>query len=258
MEPIISLKNLTYLNVFNNFSISFPKQKFIAISGPNNCGKTTLIRILSGNIFKGNALICNKKNLEEENLDDYFKLVKEIIPEELTFFYNNLEEESLSFLTKENKETYTKLLKAFSLSKIKKTAFKDLDTSTLIKIKLLLLLLEEPKVLLLDDIGLYFTKEEFSKILKTLQAYQKEKKLTIIMTTSNLEETIYLDYLYIITKNTIFLEGKPLEVLEKDNILNKIGLPLPFMIDLSVKLKDYDLVKKIELDMDRMVDELWK
>ena len=30
------------------------------------------------------------------------------------------------------------------------------------------------------------------------------------------------------------------------------------MIDLSVKLKDYELLDDVELDIDRMVDGLWK
>ena len=47
-------------------------------------------------------------------------------------------------------------------------------------------------------------------------------------------------------------------MLEKDNIINKAGLELPFMMDLSVKLRDYDLIKDIELDMEKMVDNLWK
>ena len=48
------------------------------------------------------------------------------------------------------------------------------------------------------------------------------------------------------------------EIIEKDNIMNKAGLNLPFMIDLSVKLRDYELVNCIEQDKDRMVDLLWK
>ena len=33
---------------------------------------------------------------------------------------------------------------------------------------------------------------------------------------------------------------------------------MPFMIDLSIKLKDYDLVDDVILDMEGMVDLLWK
>ena len=82
--------------------------------------------------------------------------------------------------------------------------------------------------------------------------------MTIILTTSSLTETLFSDYLYIINESTIILEGEPLSVLVKDNILNRIGLEVPFMIDLSVKLQDYNLLTTTELDMERMVEELWK
>lgn len=77
------------------------------------------------------------------------------------------------------------------------------------------------------------------------------------MATINLNITINTDYIYVLNNSEIVLEGEPLSVLEKDNILNKVGLELPFMLDLSVKLRDYDLLKKTELDIDRMVDTLW-
>ena len=78
------------------------------------------------------------------------------------------------------------------------------------------------------------------------------------MITSLLECNLLSDYTYIIDHGEIVLEGNPIEVLEKDNVLNKAGLNLPFMMDLSVKLRDYDLVEEIELDMEKMVNILWK
>ena len=78
------------------------------------------------------------------------------------------------------------------------------------------------------------------------------------MITSILECNLQSDYTYIISNKQITLEGIPSEVLEKDNIINKAGLELPFMMDLSVKLRDYDLIKDIELDMEKMVNNLWK
>ena len=99
---------------------------------------------------------------------------------------------------------------------------------------------------------------ESTDILKELKEFQLENNMTIIMTTMNLEETLESDYLYIIADSKIILEGAPQQVLEHDNVLNKLGLELPFMMDLSVKLRDYDVLKEIELDMDRMVEKLWK
>ena len=71
----------------------------------------------------------------------------------------------------------------------------------------------------------------------------------------NVEEKEEMDELH---NGEMILEGEPLDVLQNDNILNRIGLEVPFMIDLSVKLRDYELISDIELDQDRMVDILWK
>ena len=98
-------------------------------------------------------------------------------------------------------------------------------------------------------------KKDFINLLRTLQL---ETKISIIMTTSDLNVALESDYLLIISEKQILLEGEPLTIIEKDNVLNKIGLELPFMVDLSVKLRDYNLVEKVELDMDRMVDTIWK
>ena len=70
-------------------------------------------------------------------------------------------------------------------------------------------------------------------------------------------ETLYTDFIYIIEQGKIALNGTPFNVLQKDNTINKIGLSLPFMIDLSVKLRDYELVDELETDIDRMIDKLW-
>ena len=78
------------------------------------------------------------------------------------------------------------------------------------------------------------------------------------MTISNLELSIKSDYLYVIGNNkSIILEGIPKTVLEKDNILNKNGIELPFIIDLSVKLKDYNLVDNIYYDDESLINDLW-
>ena len=102
------------------------------------------------------------------------------------------------------------------------------------------------------------TKEETKEIMEVLKYLNDEENMTIVMSTDNLEETLYSDYLYIMKDGKVVLEGKPLDVLQKDNILNKVGLNLPFIVDLCVKLKDYNLIKDIELDMDKLVNILWK
>ena len=51
MENIISIYNLSLADLLNKITISVEKNTFITISGPNNCGKTALIRVLNKELF---------------------------------------------------------------------------------------------------------------------------------------------------------------------------------------------------------------
>ena len=96
------------------------------------------------------------------------------------------------------------------------------------------------------------------KVISFIKNYQKDKNLTIVIATIQLEEIIDSDYIYIIKDGKVELEGETRLILEKDNIINKIGLNLPFSIDLSVKLKDYNLLNEIKTDNLKIINDIWK
>ncbi len=255
MENIISIYNLSLADLLNKITISVEKNTFITISGPNNCGKTALIRVLNKELPYNGKIVLDNIPIEQYKIDDYYKKVYFIIPNEVTFSTNIVEKILNKYLNKKNEKKYNTLLKKLELDKLLKKDYRVLDIKDIIKIQLFIGILDY-NILFIDDIYKYFSKEEAKKIEEIIIKNRTNK--TIIMTISDLEYSLNSDKLYILNEGIFMLEGDPLSILEKDNILNKIGLKIPFMIDLSVKLRDYDLVKDIELDMDRMVDTLWK
>ena len=248
MTKIIEINSFSDDKLFENLNISVEKNTITTISGSNSCGKTTLMRILNREIITDNTILLNNTSINDYTIRDYTSLVQTVIPLEIVF----------------NEKTLEKELNNIDLVKglrIKSILNKDLSTLTIkekVLAQLAIAMDNKPEVLLLDNIFIYFNDKEKEDIFKFLRSYQKKNKLTVVLTTIDLKDSLYTDYLYIIGNKTIILEGKPLEVLEKDNILNKVGLNIPFMADLSVKLKDYDLIDSIILDKDRMVDILWK
>ena len=256
MTKIIEIKNISYDNIFNKFNISFPMEKLIYLSGPNNCGKTTLIRTLDRKNDSKISISINNKEINTQDLLEYYKTIKCLIPKEIEFINNTVQEE----IDYHNKKLIDEqeLIKRLKLTRLKKAQINSLGDKELIKLQLLISLLSKPKVLFIDNIMSYFNKEEIKELNDLLKDYIKEYKTTIIITTIDLNNTIYSDYLIIINDNKIVLEGEPLEVLEKDNIINKVNLDLPFMIDLSSKLRDYDLIKEIEIDKESLINKLWK
>ena len=256
MEKAINISSFYYQNCFDGLTLSAEKNKLTAVSGPNNCGKTTLMRILSREIITDSDIEINNFPINMYPIVEYTKMVKCVIPLEKVPKEETIEEE-LYIESNDTKEV-EEILKGLKIKRIANKQIKELNHREFVYYQIATALITNPKILLLDSLDSILTEKETIEVLEFLKEYQKEKDLTIVYTTINLNTTILSDTLYIIGDRKVALKGTPLEVLKYDNIINKIGLNIPFMVDLSVKLKDYNLVENIVLDQERMLDELWK
>lgn len=263
MVDCIQIDDINCLNVFNNLSFNIEKNKITSFSGSNNSGKTLLLRILSKQInFDGKINILNK-DITDYKITDYYKIVKTIIPLEEIFYYETVEEElnyyiNQLFLSKEETNKRLKnIQKNLFLNKIKKKKIKELNDNEIIILQIALAIAAMPKIILIDDLTPYLTTDEIKKIISYFRYLIKNYDITFLINSTRLEDILEADNLYILSNSSIILKGKPLEVLQKDNILNRAGIKVPFMIDLSVKLKDYNLIDDVELDMNRMIERLW-
>ena len=88
--------------------------------------------------------------------------------------------------------------------------------------------------------------------------YLKKQHKTIIELTSNKEDLIYSKHLTLIKDSEIIYQGLTIKVLESEKKFKQAGFELPFMAQLSLKLKYYNLIDKPVLNMNTMVDDIWK
>ena len=258
MDVILNINNIKYKDIFEDLSIYIEKHTITAISGSNKCGKTTLIRILNKDIMTDSNIVYEGKEINNYKDDEYYKKVQVVFPQEIIFHEKTILDE-----LKYQQETLDLEKTDFLISKLglKKVQNKDINTleeKEIFLTQIAIAILNSKDIVMIDEIDNYFTDEELIKIYKFFNTCMDKYDLTFIVTCLNLNSTIYVDNLCIINKGKIALKGEPLRVLDKDNILNKIGLEVPFMIDLSVKLKDYQLVNKIILNQEEMIEELWK
>ena len=127
MENIISIYNLSLADLLNKITISVEKNTFITISGPNNCGKTALIRVLNKELPYNGKIVLDNIPIEQYKIDDYYKKVYFIIPNEVTFSTNIVEEILNKYLNKKNEKKYNTLLKKLELDKLLKDLQKYMD-----------------------------------------------------------------------------------------------------------------------------------
>ena len=262
---ILSVKNLTYKKILEDVSFDVEKGQFISLSGSNNCGKATLIKILSGLISSLDMVFLNNRDIFSINKTELFSEIGVVlINDKFNFLFDNVKDEimfvlnNLKMSEEERNDQYNFIIKLLNLTKYQKVNPNSLSRGEKAFVLLALALVHNPKILFLDDASNMMTKSERKKFLEILHFFNSEFGTTIIMSTSKLDETLDTDYLYLFDDGKIVLSGLPIAILKDDNIINKLGLSIPFMVDLSVKLMDYELLSDICLDMEGMVDTLWK
>lgn len=140
----------------------------------------------------------------------------------------------------------------FSLEELKNK--KDLTEFDELKLKILSCLNSNNKIFVFMNVLTYLDSDFKEKVIRYLKLGNKR----IINYTTDIEETLLLDYIVVIHENKIIMEGKKELVLKEEKILKKLGFHLPFVVELSNGLKYYGLVTKTYFNNKELVNDLWK
>lgn len=267
--PVLEIKNLMfrYKNkfIYDNFNLSVEKGQWLTIAGPNGSGKTTLVKILSGlERYSGNINIFDKKynrknwlQIKKEigfvfdNPDNYFAC--ETVSDELAFSLENLA--IMPSVIKKKIKEISKLLK---IDNILNEDPSSLSGGEKQKVALACALMLEPRILILDDALSMIDINTKGEMLKILRDLHEHKRITIISLSHELDEAIYSDRLVILNKGKIVVDGPYPDVFDEERVMRKIGLEVPFTIELCKKLKVYDILDEVEPDLKTVVDKIWK
>jgi len=266
MIKALEINNLQFSypkkNVFHGLSLSIEQGKFVTFIGNNQSGKTTLIKLICGLLDAKKSIVLGYAYVNNARIHDNSRFFGVVFSDvDGKFLFDNVYKEMAFPLENLNtpidkiENMIIDIAKEFGITEM---LDKKITNSEKQELLIVISLLHNPKLLLLDNALSMMDKKTKEKVLKILKERIKKDKLTVILTTMNLEEIVYSDYTYVLNNGNIVMEGSPLSVLKEERLLNKVGLELPFMIDLSLKLEFYELLNGVITDMDRMVTTLWK
>lgn len=252
----IDVRNLKFNNVFDNLSFEVTEGSFATILGNNASGKTTLTKILGGFVnYKGEVFFFKKKAFQKQ------KKVAVIFEDS---FYNDglVMDLFIKKMKGQDKkiilDKVTDLAHEFMFFDYLNEYYEDLTYEMKILVTLGLALALKPKILILDDIFNGVDNSFKLKVLKKLTKRVKMNKLTLIMMTMDSEDLLLSDKTIVIDEGKVWLAGVSKEVLEDERFLDNEKFGLPFMVNLSNKLRFYDLTGKFYYDDLKLVNDLWK
>lgn len=265
VDNIIKIDKLTYRYedhfIFDKLSLDIERSKWITITGPNGSGKTTLIKILTGLIKTDADIIIN--GITINNIKEIRKNIGVIFSDiDNNFLCETIEDdiafplENLGLPNEEIKKRTNELANLLNIRYILDKSPNELSGGEKVKAALAIALSHKPRILIIDGILSTIDNESKQKIFEILKNF-RDNGLTIINITEDLSESYLSDKLVVISNGTIALEGPPIKVMEYDKVLTKLGIKIPFEIELSIKLKLYGLIDDLYVDINKLVNVLW-
>ena len=207
----------------DNIDLKINQGELFALLGTNGAGKTTTIKMLSGLILPTSGDIT----IENMNMKkDIFK-IKEILnvsPQETAVAPNLTVKENLEFMAgvyqiKDKDKKINELIKQFKLDEVLNKRAKTLSGGWQRKVSIAISLINDPKILFLDEptLGLdVIARKELWKIINGLKG-----KITIILTTHYMEEAESLsDRIGIMANGNLVDVGTSKELIKKTKTKN--------------------------------------
>lgn len=218
----IKTKDLTKkykdITAVEGLNLQITQGELFSLLGTNGAGKTTTVKMLSTLIKPSSGEII----IENFDVKNYSMKIKELInisPQETSIAPNLTVLENLEFMAgvyklENKKEKIDELITVFSLQKVLKQKAKTLSGGWQRKLSISLALINDPKVLFLDEptLGLdVIARRELWENIKHLKG-----KITIILTTHYMEEAQALsDRIAIMAEGKLICQGTPDELIKR-------------------------------------------
>ncbi len=269
MKDIITCKNLCLSykekEVLKNLQLHIKEGDYYVLCGTNGSGKSSLVKTILNLIpYTGEITIFSKKmsiEKQAELLEDIsvvfenpnVNLVCETVYDELKFPLKNRRYKKLEY----DKEI-EKWAKKLEIERLLSHPTYTLSGGEKQIVAFAAAMITNPKLLILDEPFTMVDSITKDKLMRYIKKYYKETKCTILHITHDVEDTLYGKTIGILKNGKIIYSVKKEQFIQDDKIVKEVGMKLPFMADLSLKLKYYNLLSEPILDMNKMVKQLWK
>ena len=224
MKNLVEVKNIKKNygknEAVKGISFNIKEDEILGLLGPNGSGKTTTIGMLlgllkptSGEIFiNGQKLQGNRiEILEQINfISPYIELPKKLTVKQNLIVYGKL------YKINNINERIEFLSEKLRLEGLLNSITGELSSGQKNRVSLAKALINEPKVLLLDEPTASLDPEVGDFVRSFLEDYKKEKKISILLASHNMNEVTRLCKSILMMKDGIIIdEGNPEELINK-------------------------------------------
>ena len=222
MKDIIRIENLCKsfgdVKAINDLSFSVKEGDLFAFLGVNGAGKSTAINILCGQLRKDSGkIIIDGCDLDEDADSVKSKLgvvFQSSVLDLALSVYDNLESRAALYgiIGKDFEKRLAELSRLLHFEDLLKRSVGKLSGGQRRRIDIARALLHEPKILILDEPTTGLDPQTRRILWSVISELQRDKGMTVLLTTHYLEEAAEADSVVIIDKGSLCASGTPLEL----------------------------------------------
>lgn len=235
---MITLKNVSAgyngIDVISGISLSVKDGNNLCILGPNGCGKTTLIKAISGLIKSKGNILMDDRNISKMTRTEIGKNIAVMSQISSIYFsysvyetvllgrYIHMKNNAFKNPSNKDKEYAEKCLKAVGLLKYRDKQINTLSGGQLQRVYLARTLAQEPRVILLDEPTNHLDLKHQAGLIDFLKEWSIENNHSVIgvLHDINLAMRLADDVLFLKDGNTVAY-GKANDIISSD-LLNKV------------------------------------
>lgn len=250
--------------IIKGVSFAVEQGSYTTIIGHNGSGKSTLAKLLIGLLDKNSGSIqIEEQELTEANVYELRSKVGIVFQNPDNQFIGSTVRDDIAFGLENHcvpHEQMDPLIETFA-AKVGMQDYLNSEPTKLSggqkqRVAIAGVLAMAPDILIFDESTSMLDPQGKKEIYELIQTIHAEKKLTIVSITHDIEEVAQSDYVIVLDKGTIAMEGKPEELFRQEQRMVDLQLDVPFTFKLRRALEENGVEVEAKLDLEGMVEEL--
>ena len=219
--------------------------EFVSIIGANGCGKSTLARHINGLLLptSGQVIVDGMNTVDEDNIwtirqkvgmvfqNPDNQIVAAVVEEDVAFGLENVGVPGLEIC-----DRVTAALDEVGMLDYAKHAPHRLSGGQKQRVAIAGILALEPNCIIFDEPTAMLDPKGRRDVVATVLRLNREKHITVIYITHNMEEAMLADRVVVMDRGKIAFAGTPVDVFSQVERLQKLSLEAPFAARLQREL----------------------
>ena len=225
---MISIRNLTFSRgnrkIFDNISLDIMPHKITAIMGPSGTGKTTLLKLIAGQLRPDSGtLLVDQKNVHHLSRTELYKLRKKMgmLFQSGALLTDMSVYDNIAFPIREHTQLPESMIRTLVLMKLNAVGLRgardlmpsDLSGGMARRVAMARALALDPEMIMFDE---PFTGQDpisLGVLVKLIKTLNQTLHLSSIVVSHNVVETASIaDYIYLISEGKVAGQGTPEEL----------------------------------------------